>query len=312
VRKIPNFVLLRAFEAAARLQSFTLAAHELHLTPSAISHQVRELEEIFGKPLFWRSNRRVEPTPEGHRLLESLSRVLDALEACCTEVRLSPVGRVLSVYCSPSLAVKWLGPRLADFMKKYPDITIRLSSGAEPMDLTQAREVDIAISYGVALQRPGVEVIPLGKEDIVPLCSPSMKSRKRSWRQLIADVPLIDSSLSRVSWHDWFTLNGLVLPQRARPSFDRGALAISAAVDGMGIALETTRFAERELSRGDLVEVGSTAFKRISRETHFFSQRTNERRTEKIRCFKDWLLEQVTLSDRKASGKHGTAVANKP
>lgn len=92
MRKIPNFVLLRAFEAAARLESFTLAAHELHLTPSAISHQIRELEENFGTSLFRRSHRRVEPTPEGHRLLQSLTRIMDALEACCAEVSLAPSG----------------------------------------------------------------------------------------------------------------------------------------------------------------------------------------------------------------------------
>jgi DNA-binding transcriptional LysR family regulator len=103
MRKIPNFVLLRAFEAAARLQSFTLAAHELHLTPSAISHQVRELEEVFGRPLFVRSHRRVDPTAEGRRLYESLSRILDSLEACCAEVNLAPSGQVLSVYCAPAL-----------------------------------------------------------------------------------------------------------------------------------------------------------------------------------------------------------------
>src|SRR5262245_57158106 len=130
MRKIPNFVLLRAFEAAARLQSFSLAAHELHLTPSAISHQVRELEECFGRALFLRSHRRVDLTPEGRRLFESLTRVLDALEACCAEVNLAPSGQVLSVYCAPSFAVKWLGPRLPAFTKDHPGITIRLSSGA--------------------------------------------------------------------------------------------------------------------------------------------------------------------------------------
>ncbi|MEQ1659776.1 MAG: LysR family transcriptional regulator, partial [Hylemonella sp.] len=90
MRKMPNFVLLRAFEAAARLESFTQAAEELHLTQSAISHQIRELEEHFGRPLFLRRNRRVEPTPEGRRLLETLSRVFDAMEVACKEVRLSP------------------------------------------------------------------------------------------------------------------------------------------------------------------------------------------------------------------------------
>ncbi|OZI71676.1 LysR substrate-binding domain-containing protein [Bordetella genomosp. 12] len=298
MRKIPNFVLLRAFEAAARLQSFTLAAQELHLTPSAISHQVRELEALFGKPLFWRSHRQVEPTPEGRRLLESLTRILNALEACCAEVELAPAGQVLSVYCAPSLAVKWLGPRLPGFMTKNPDITIRLSSGSEPMDLTQAREVDVAISYGLALRPSGVDVTALGKEDIIPMCAPALKTRRHTWRQIMESAPLIDSALSQVRWNDWFVLNGLTLPSRPRTSFDRGALSISAAVDGMGIALETTRFAERELARGELVQAGKSAFARITRENHFFSQRSTERRVDKIKRFKDWLMEEIRAADQ--------------
>lgn len=306
MRRIPNFVLLRAFEAAARLQSFTLAAHELHLTPSAISHQVRELEEVFGKALFRRSHRRVDLTPEGHRLLESLTRVLDALEACCAEVSLAPSGQVLAVYCAPSFAAKWLGPRLSAFMGKHPGISIRLTSGAEPMDLTQAREVDVTISYGRALERPGVEVMPLGKEEIAPMCSPSLKDESRSWKQVIGELTLIDSQLSQVTWRDWFNLNKLQLPQRPRQSFDRGALSISAAADGLGVALETTRFAERELARGDLVVAGGSEFQTIIRENHFFSQRTNERQVEKVKKFKDWLLEEVHAVVAPAAARKAT------
>jgi len=301
MRKIPNFVLLRAFEAAARLQSFTLAAHELHLTPSAISHQVRELEEVFGRALFVRSHRRVDPTSEGRRLYESLSRVLDALEACCAEVNLAPSGQVLSVYCAPSFAAKWLAPRLPLFTAAHPGITIRLSSGADPLDLTQAREVDVAITYGHALQRPGVEVTSLGKERIVPMCAPSLKDRRKPWRRQIVELTLIESQLNQVTWRDWFSLNGLEQPQRPRQSFDRGALSISAAVDGMGVAFETTRFAERELARGDLIEVGPTVFKHIDREMHFYSQRSNEKQVDKVRRFKTWLLQQVGAASKSKS-----------
>ncbi|MFT3957224.1 MAG: LysR substrate-binding domain-containing protein [Piscinibacter sp.] len=293
MRKIPNFVLLRAFEAAARLRSFALAAHELHLTPSAISHQVRELEESFGRSLFVRGHRRVDLTAEGSRLLDSLSRILDALEASCAEVSLAPVGQVLSVYCAPSFAVKWLGPRLPSFTQANPGITIRLTSGAELLDLTRAREVDIAITYGQAVQRPGVEVVSLGMERIVPLCSPTLKKPRRPWKEALLALPLIDSQLSEVTWPDWFALNGLVLPQRPRASFDRGALSISAAVDGMGIALETTRLAERELARGDLVEAGGSSFKPIHREMHFLSQRINETQVDRIRRFRGWLLAAI-------------------
>ena len=291
MRKIPNFVLLRAFEAAARLQSFTLAAHELHLTPSAISHQVRELEELFGRSLFARSHRRVELTAEGLRLYEGLSRVLDALESCCSEVGLAASGQVLSLYCAPSFAAKWLGPRLPAFMNEHPDISIRITSGSDPLDLTRAREVDVAITYGRALSRAGVEVTSLGPERIVALCSPSLRNPRRPWKQLIRELPLIESQLNHVTWRDWFALNGLEMPQRVRQSFDRAALSISAAVDGMGVCLETTRFAERELARGDLIEAGPAVFRHIDAEMHFLSCRSNERHVEKIRAFKDWLLK---------------------
>jgi DNA-binding transcriptional LysR family regulator len=292
MRKIPNFVLLRAFEAAARLQSFALAAHELHLTPSAISHQVRELETVLGRALFTRSHRRVEVTAEGRRLFESLERILDALEACCSEVKLAPSGQVLSVHCAPSFAAKWLGPRLPAFMEAHPGITLRMSSSAEPMDLTKAREVDVAISYGRALQRSGVEVIGLGTEDIVPLCSPKLKGNRQTWKDLMQTATLIESQLSDITWRDWFALNELPMPHNPRQSFDRGALSISAAVDGMGVALETTRFAERELARGDLVEVGRTVFKRIRREVHFLSVRSNEKHLDKISRLTTWLMGQ--------------------
>jgi DNA-binding transcriptional LysR family regulator len=159
-----------------------------------------------------------------------------------------------------------------------------------------AREVDVAITYGHALQRPGVEVIALGKERIAPLCSPALRDAKRPWKDLLGELTLIDSQLSQVTWRDWFALNDLAMTPRPRQSFDRAALAISAAVDGMGVTLESTRLAERELARGDLIEVGATVFKHLDREMHFFSQRSNEKQLGKIQCFRDWLLAQLKLS----------------
>jgi LysR family glycine cleavage system transcriptional activator len=302
MRRIPNFVLLRAFEAAARLESFTLAAHELHLTPSAISHQVRDLEEYFGRPLFIRRSRRVDATAEGRRLFLSLTRVLDAMEASCSEVTLAPHEQVLALHCAPSLAVKWLGPRLPAFMQAHPDITIRLSSGAEPLDLTQVREIDIAISYGYAQERSGLDVTALGLERIAPLCSPALLQGEMSDAARIASLTLIDSQLSQVTWRDWFMLNDLTLPTRPRPSFDRAALAISAAADAMGVTLESVRLAERESARGELVEIGTDVFRPIARETHFFAQRANERLVDKVRIFREWLFAQAGIADSAATG----------
>lgn len=293
VRRLPNFVLLRAFEAAARLESFTLAAGELHLTQSAISHQIRELEDYFGRKLFERKHRRVEPTPEARRLLESLSRVFDVVEAACAEVSLAPQAQVLAVYCSPSLAVKWLGPKLPQFMQEHPDITIRLTSGADPVDLTLAQEVDVAITYGGVSARAGVKAMPLGEERIAPLCSPRLIDASKPDRTLIHELPLIDSQLSPVKWPGWFDLNNMNCPKRPRASFDRAAMALSAAVDGMGVALESTRLATRELARGELVELGADVFAPLKRELHFLSYRENEKRQPKVSTFVEWLTDEI-------------------
>ncbi len=293
MRKLPSLNRLRAFEAAARLESFTLAARELHLTASAISHQIKDLEQEFGRPLFVRQSRSVKPTLEGQRLHQSLVRIFDALEAACAEVAQPVLEQVLAVHCAPTLAVKWLAPRLATLIARHPDLKIRLTTGAEPVDLTQSREVDLAIGYGFVHDRPGVTVIPLGDERIVPLVSPRLIEGAGDIACLLQSLPLIESQLNPVSWQHWFVQNRLPIPPRPGLSFDRAALAISAAADGMGVALESTRLAERELDRGELVILGEAVFDPICRPTHFLCLRDNERNVEKIRTFVDWLLSEV-------------------
>jgi LysR family transcriptional regulator, glycine cleavage system transcriptional activator len=293
MRKLPNFVLLRAFEAAARLQSFALAAHELCLTPSTISHQIKELEEYFGRSLFVRRNRRIEPTREALRLLDSLSRVFDVTEYACAEVSLAPQAQALAVHSTPSFAVKWLAPRLPDFALHYPHITLRLSTGPELLDLTRSREIDLALSYGSPMDRPGVVTVPLGRELVIPMCSPTLLARWVTVEQLVQQATLIESSLNRLTWRDWFDANAMPMPERPRPSFDRSALAIAAAVDGLGLVLESIRLAERELGRGELVEIGRDHFVRFERETHFLSYRTTEINQVKLASFRQWVLDQT-------------------
>ncbi|AOK20371.1 MULTISPECIES: LysR substrate-binding domain-containing protein [Burkholderia] len=293
MRRLPNFVLLRAFEAAARLHSFALAAQELHLTPSAISHQVKELEQYFGRALFIRRNRRIEPTPEALRLVDTLGRVFSVIESACAEVSLAPASQVLAVHCAPSFAVKWLGPRLPAFAQLHPRITIRLSTGPEPLDLTRVQDVDVAISYGSAPNRPGIHTVSLGRERHVPMCAPRLLHEASDVRQLLDQATLIDTTLSAVTWRDWFNANDMPMPDRPRPSFDRAALAVAAAVDGMGLVLESVRFAERELARGDLVEIGGPSFVQFERETHFVSCRSSELHLPKLVAFRQWLLDEA-------------------
>ncbi|MEB0114382.1 LysR substrate-binding domain-containing protein [Variovorax sp. RTB1] len=294
MRRLPSFFALRAFEAAARLGGFTQAGEELHLTPSAISHQVRALETWFGRALFTRGVRKVTLTVDGRRLLDQLSPAFDQIEDACAELRPLQSRSELAVHCSPSFAAKWLGPRLPQFMAAHPSIVIRMSSSAEPADLAKSADIDVDIAYGLPPPHANVMVEPLGLESTVPMCSPRLLEGRGSMTP--ADVlrfTLIDSKVNPVQWTDWCKLNGLKLPTGARPSFDRGSMVIAAAVDGMGIALETTRFAQRDLERGDLVILDGPSFHRIERVTHFICYRKSAIDNERLIAFREWMKAQL-------------------
>lgn len=295
MRKLPSYFSLRAFEAAARLQSFALAGEELHLSPSAISHQIRSLETYFGKSLFTRSFRRVEPTADGVRLLTRLSAAFDLMEQACHELSPPLHSRALAVHCSPSFATKWLGPRLPLFMQQYPDLNINMSSSADPMDLLRHEELDITIAYGAVQTRSGIITEAIGTETIAPLCAPLlMQGRAKLTLEQIAALTLIHSSLNPVRWSDWFALQGMPLqPGRPMPSFDRASLALSAAVNGVGVALESTRLAQREIAAGELCVLQNEGLVPVQRETHFLSYRAAERNNPKIACFRDWVFSQA-------------------
>lgn len=291
MRRIPSFPALRAFEAAARLGSFARASEELHLTPSAVSHQIRALERWFGRALFRRANRQATLTSDGQRLLSGLTDAFDMIERVCAELS-PPLPSSLAVHCTPSFAAKWLGPRLPAFVEIHPGIAIHLSTSADPVDLGRHEEIDILIAYGRPPRGPGLTVESLGPEEIAALCTPAVD-------QAIGPVGAgtmerftrLDSSFSPVRWPDWFALNKLPAPAgAAAAAFDRGALVISAAVQGLGVALETLRFARDELEAGQLVRLGADRVESLYRDLHFICYRERDGALEKIQAFRRWLL----------------------
>lgn len=296
MRRLPPLPALRAFEAAARLGSFTAAAAELSLTPSAISHQVRALEAWFERPLFVRGVRRVVLTEEGRRLLDPLTQGFDLIHESCAALRAPAQRRELAVHCAPSFAAKWLSPRIAQFMKAEPSITLRLTSGAEPPDLHHGSGIQVAITYGQPSSQAGIEVESLGTERTVPMCAPRLlgEGAQPTDPREVVRLPLIESKLNPVHWADWCRLNGVRLPETPRPSFDRGSMAVAAAVDAVGVTLESVLFAQRELARGDLVLLDGPAFRQIERATHFLCWRRAERAHPALVAFREWLLAQLT------------------
>lgn len=293
MRRLPPLPALRAFEAAARLGSFAAAAAELSLTPSAISHQVRALEEWFERPLFVRNPRRVDLTADGQRLLRDLTQAFDLMHESCAALRAPAQRRELALHCAPSFAAKWLTPRLAAFMQAHPAITLRLTSSAEPPDLGRSTGIQVAITYGPPPERTAVEVESLGPELTVPLCSPRIAPAQPLAPADVTRLTLIESELNPVQWADWCRLQRVALPDAARPSFDRGSLAVAAAVDALGVALESVRFAQAELARGELVVLDGPGFQRIERETHFLCWRRAERDHPALLAFREWLALQL-------------------
>ncbi len=294
MNKIP-LKAIQAFEAAARLSSFALAAEEQFLTPSAISHQVKFLEELVGVSLFHRMHRAVELTDAGRRYAEEVSAAFARIETATRHVGRAEKSDILTVHSAPSIAVQWLMPRLARFSSLYPDIDVRIHASPVPADLTTGA-VDIDIRYSMRkLQSAGTMVLPFPLETIVPLCSPELMNGPHPIKtpEDLCHHALIHSELGLVGWRDWLRMHRKVKLDIARgPSFDRSFMAISAAVDGLGVCLESLLLAQRELESGQLVAPLGLEGPKVQGYTLTLLKSRAE--LPKIRNFQDWLFAELS------------------
>lgn len=282
---------LRAFEAAGRTGSFRAAAEELHLTPSAVSHAIRKLEQVLGMALFERDTRAVRLTPEGEALMRHVSRGFDelrrGLEAVSTR---GP--KLLRLHCAPSFAAQWLTPRLSGFLKQHPNVEVRLAAGTDYARFA-TDEFDADIVYG-SPRGDGLIVVALGEEVVAPMCAPHFAASINTPSDLVGHV-LIQSDNKQVRWTDWFAVNGLVSPPPHGSRFDRSFLAIAAAADGLGIALESTRLAEKELASGRLVMPLDGKSIPIRYVGHHLVFPRYVRQRHSLRAFAEWLLAQLRV-----------------
>jgi LysR family glycine cleavage system transcriptional activator len=287
----PSLSLLRAFEAAARTGSFYEAATELHISPSAVSHAIRKLEQSLGTALFERDGRRIRLSTAGSALMRHVGPAFDDLRRGMDLV--STRGpKVLRVHSAPSFAAQWLTPRLPGFLATHPDIEIRLSAGTDYTRFAND-EFDVDIVYGMPSQE-GVVILPLGEETVTPLCIPKLASLIRKPDDLLRHA-LIDSDNKRVRWPDWFAANGLTASPPHGMRFDRSFLAISAAVSGIGIALESTRLAEREIANGSLVPILAGKAQDVHYVGHFLVFPRLALRRQTLRVFMEWITKELKI-----------------
>ena len=259
VGQLPPLGSLRAFEAVARRLSFTRAADELHVTPGAVSQQVRQLEEILGQRLFVRTKRSVVLTEIGMRMLPDVQAGLDTLARAIRSHSSSGHDRSLTISVAPSFASKWLLPRLAGFTRQNPDIDLRVSATVGLADL-ERDGVDLAIRLGRG-PYPNVRLEALFGESLTPLCSPNLmksKGRLRSPEDLRRHKLIHDTSIpgenERSAWRRWLDFAGATaVPHHPGLRFSLAELAMQAAIDGAGVVLGRMVLAEADLASGRLV-----------------------------------------------------------
>lgn len=254
MRRLPPLSSLRAFEAAARHGSFKLAAGELAVTPTAISHQIRSLEEYTGLTLFERQVRKVALTEAGKRLYPVLRDGFNAFEHTLSQLTTPGVRREVTISATSAFTAKWLAPRVARFNERHPGIDLQLHASDVPADVTGA-EVDIAIRYGRG-PYAGVTAEPMFSDSFAPVASAQLGPLGIAD---LARVPLIDfrwlhPDPLNPTWERWYAAAGL---RWERPPgqlrFSDDGHAIQAALAGQGVALLSLALVADDLAAGRLV-----------------------------------------------------------
>ncbi|MGD9614193.1 MAG: transcriptional regulator GcvA [Alphaproteobacteria bacterium] len=295
--RLPPLGALRAFEAAARLNSFTKAAEELRVTPAAISHQIRALEADLGISLFHRRNRQIELTSSGRLLLPGLSEAFAGIHAAVRRLRAHNETGALTITASPSFAAKWLVLRLHRFQEKWPEVDVRISTSNEIVDLMSG-DFDLAIRYGTG-RYPGLDVELLLKNEVFPACSPRLLENGPPLRTpddlhhhaLIHDTAADRDPLAP-TWAMWLKAAGVKEPpDSAGLTFTSGYMALDAAIAGYGVVLAYSTIAAADLAAGRLVRLFSLALPDLF--AYYIVTAPGARDRPKVRAFCNWLREEA-------------------
>jgi LysR family glycine cleavage system transcriptional activator len=254
--RLPSLNGLRAFEAAARHLSFTQAAAELHVTQTAISHQIKRLEDELGVALFVRGNRTLALTAQATEYLPGIRAAFNDLRLATDRLKRRDNDHVLTVSTLVSLAAKWLLPRLSAFQEAHPGIDVRITTSTALVDF-KSGDVDAAIRYGRG-QWPGLRADWLMADQLFPVCSPDLLKGNKPLRRpedLAGHTLLYCSAGYEDDWRLWLTAAGLPADISKLPglSFDMIFMTVQAAIDGLGVAIGRTSYVEADLAKGRLV-----------------------------------------------------------
>lgn len=298
-RRLPPLNALRAFEAAARHESFKAAAEELAVTPAAVGHQIRTLEDFLGVELFVRLNRSVELTDRGRRILPGLTASFDSLVDTLAILEDPDETNVITVSTVPSFAVKWLIPRLERFNRAYPDYDVRISASVDLVDFRRDH-IDCSIRFGRGVY-PGLQVSKILDDTIMPAASPALLEAEGSVSSPadLARFPLVHDDSLRFDpmtpdWRAWLTAAGVdeAVDWRRGAHFSFADHALQAAIDGVGIVLARRSIAEQDIAAGRLIPLFET--EQPLTMSYWFTTLPEKSDQPRIKAFRDWLLSEAS------------------
>jgi len=292
-RLVPSMTALQCFEAAARHLSFTRAAEELHLTQSAVSKQVAQLEEMLRHHLFLRIRRRLQLTPAGSLYLAEVNKILTQVDMSSRYVlTYGEQTEILKVATQPSFGVRWLIPHLKGFGKRHGNIHLDIRNEMEPFALLQG-SADVVFFYGQGTW-PGATCVELFGEEVVPVCAPELLAgRELGDASELADLVLLQSTSRPEAWHEWFLELGLhSVSAYHGPRFDTFYMALSAAQAGCGVALVPRYLVAKELAEGSLVIAWNHAMRSAGK--HYLAYAEHAAEVPKVRALVEWIREQLS------------------
>jgi len=298
--RLPPLTAVRYFEAAARHLSFTKAAQELHVTHSAISHQIKALEEWLGVPLFRRLNRSLMLTEAGQAYARPVRESLEKLGEASRALRAREQTGTLTVSVMPSFAAKFLVPRLGSFRHAHPDIDVRISASERLVDFAR-EDVDVAVRSGRG-NWPGLRVDWLARENLFPVCSPKLLSGPiplATPADLLKHTLMHDSDWPDSMWTRWLSVAGVKTESaKSSLSFNYSNLMIQAAIDGLGVALAQEALVRDDLASGRLVRPFDIDMPSDYANYVVTPEATADR--PKVKAFRDWLLAEIAASQAPA------------
>lgn len=298
--RLPPTAALRAFESAARHLSYTRAAEELSITQSAVSHQIRHIEQLWELKLFLRRGRSLRLTEAGHVLAPIVRDFIKRLSAKLAELRPGDDRSVsLRVSLLQSFAFKWLVPRLGQFSQQHPSINVWISTTDELIDFSM-HEVDVGIRLGHGGWSGLSEELIL-REYVFPVCSPRFLSRimPPETPEDLLRYPLIYRHSQDICprWRDWFRDAGVEIKSLPKGSkFPDTSMAVQAAIDDFGVALARSAHVQDDLATGRLVKLFDVSSP--SNVAYYFVCPKGRESEPNIRAFHDWVVEEAVLSQK--------------